>query len=581
MDRSVPALLALIMVASACDRTMTAPAGTLERTDARDVTTPASILDLGVLPGGTSSQAYAIGDDGTIVGFSVGSGRRAFRWTETGGMEDLGVLRAGSDSYAHAVNRHGQVVGYDNHANAWYGASRALLWEPGQPPVDLSGQDGYQAFGINDLGHVVGLSVNGAWRWTPQGGLEPLAGLASCPGGECPAARDINDRGEIVGTTVSGFGAWYWSAETGVITIHSGQGEALAINAHGQVTGWIGTQGGLRAFVWTRDEGFHLIEPPPGFFRTRGMGINDQGQVVGFMENNTPGLPPTRAFMWTAGTGVVDLGALPEGSGVAQAYDINNQGYAVGASHAASGASHAVRWDVNQIVPPPNRPPALRELEPLHTVQAGQALQFEVEADDPDGDAVTIVVDDAPSGANFFLVGQQPGYARGRFQWVPQAHQVGSHQVTFQAIDQHGARSEPAVVTIVVEPATPPPPQCTSPGLEITVASGAIPGTISLGDLEVTATVWNIEAHIPPHNPRTTPDDLRLGRAWATATPSRSRVIRDIDRDGTRDVRLRFETDRLVADGNLAPDTEEITVFGRDPVTGELFCGTVSVMVVP
>jgi probable HAF family extracellular repeat protein len=67
--------------------------------------------------------------------------------------------------------------------------------------------------------------------------------------------------------------------------------------------------------------------------------INNQGQVVGSSENAQF---QTRAFIWSAATGMRDLGTLGGNTAVAQ--DINNAGQVVGYSQTASGAVHAFLW---------------------------------------------------------------------------------------------------------------------------------------------------------------------------------------------------------------------------------------------
>src|SRR3990172_4214880 len=73
----------------------------------------ATIINLGTLPGGTSSSAWghlsAAGS--TVAGFSdPPTGYRAFRWRSTEGMVDLGVLSGGGYSIAFGASGDGSVV---------------------------------------------------------------------------------------------------------------------------------------------------------------------------------------------------------------------------------------------------------------------------------------------------------------------------------------------------------------------------------------------------------------------------------------------------------------------------------------
>ena len=71
--------------------------------------------ELGILPGGNSSQALNINDSGTVVGgSSSASGDRAFVWKKQTGIVDLN--NAGSSALgivlmeAHAINRKGEIL---------------------------------------------------------------------------------------------------------------------------------------------------------------------------------------------------------------------------------------------------------------------------------------------------------------------------------------------------------------------------------------------------------------------------------------------------------------------------------------
>jgi uncharacterized membrane protein len=84
--------------------------------------------DLGTLPGYDRSFANAVSADGSVV--VGGSGRRAFRWTASGGMEDLNttyasLLTNGSVLIeARAISPDGRyIVGWgDNAATRGYEA---------------------------------------------------------------------------------------------------------------------------------------------------------------------------------------------------------------------------------------------------------------------------------------------------------------------------------------------------------------------------------------------------------------------------------------------------------------------------
>jgi hypothetical protein len=78
----------------------------------------------------------------------------------------------------------------------------------------------------------------------------------------------------------------------------------------------------------------------------------------------------------------------------------------------------------------PNRPPVFTPIG-TQQVMAGQPLQLDVRATDPDGDALSLSASSTPAGALF----SDRGDGTGVFQWTPSASQAGNTVVTFHAVD--------------------------------------------------------------------------------------------------------------------------------------------------
>lgn len=123
---------------------------------------------IGVLPGGRTSNAEAVNDQGHIVGASDidrRGTRHGFFYADKR-MHDLGTI-GGSVSHANAINNTDQIVGESENAA---GRMRAFLWDRGKM-ADLGtlADDGpgaqSTANGINDAGWVVGES---SARWSGQ-----------------------------------------------------------------------------------------------------------------------------------------------------------------------------------------------------------------------------------------------------------------------------------------------------------------------------------------------------------------------------------------------------------------------------
>ena len=102
------------------------------------VSTRTSLLDLGILPGGAFSEAYAINESAEVVGRSgTASGEvHAFLW-QNGSMTDVGTLPGGSYSEARGINKRGHVVGLslttggNCNPGPFAECGHAFLWKDG------------------------------------------------------------------------------------------------------------------------------------------------------------------------------------------------------------------------------------------------------------------------------------------------------------------------------------------------------------------------------------------------------------------------------------------------------------------
>lgn len=172
-----------------------------------------NLTDLGTL-GGNRSSAYAINDEGQVVGWAQTDNPEsyevhAFIWDD-GVMTDLGVLPDETESSAVDINEIGQVCGVSSHTSPIYPFPTyltACLWD-NDNIINIGKLPGYTrnsaAGGINDQGQVVGYSSdNGnnphAFIWE-NGTLTDLNNLIPTDSGwELKGAADINELGQIVG----------------------------------------------------------------------------------------------------------------------------------------------------------------------------------------------------------------------------------------------------------------------------------------------------------------------------------------------------------------------------------------------
>lgn len=187
------------------------------------------------------------------------------------------------------------------------------------------GDDGSVAYGLNAAGDVVGFSGTTPpepFLYTAGAGL---SALPLVPGHQRAVASSINDVGVIVG---GGHG--------------SGMPPSIVRWVGGAVED-LGPQGLLSTLAKVNIDGEIIFESPPdafnghaflfespdppmelapGWYKSKPVAINDEGQVAGYLSN---GLNAGFSFRWDASTGLEDIGTVPGFSATAAAINVSAQ----------------------------------------------------------------------------------------------------------------------------------------------------------------------------------------------------------------------------------------------------------------
>ena len=326
------------------------------------------ITDLGTLPGGNFSQATFVTNSKLITGISTAADgtQHAVAWSG-GSIFDLGSPLGGPNSGGIGVNDAGLIAvqaetpqadpNNENFCDYFTGLQcRPLAWKKGSVTLlpTLGGNNGTVS-PPNNRGQIPGVAETSI---ADQG---------------CPSTPAVNG----TGPQVLQFKPVIWNASTvRELPLPGGDtvGMAFWVNDQGQAVGSTGVCAdtvlppfavGPHAVMWDADGSVHDLGNLGGTGNPGLLGIgnvafaiNNQSQVTGV--SVMPDEVNTHAFLWTAASGMRDLGTLP-GDNISAGLGMNNVGDVVGASIAGpdplSGVPKAVVWhsgvitDLNTVVP--------------------------------------------------------------------------------------------------------------------------------------------------------------------------------------------------------------------------------------
>ncbi|MBD2534137.1 hypothetical protein H6G97_33230 [Nostoc flagelliforme FACHB-838] len=248
-----------------------------------------SLKKISPLPGANSIAVEDINNLGQVVGNS-GSDNHAFIYSG-GTTQSIGL-----NAIPYAINDSGEVVGGTGGGGIFpelafpYGA--AFLYSNGTTTIINNNlEENYIAYGINNLGQVVGIFGSPSRAFLYDNGI--ITNIGTLPGDNYSSALDINDSGQVIGISGLSEGenisTFLYSSSTGLqdigrlspTDVFIGQG----INNLGQVVGFSTTDGG--ALLYSDNTLYSLndlIAPgsDAGLTLTLASAINNNGQIVGY-----------------------------------------------------------------------------------------------------------------------------------------------------------------------------------------------------------------------------------------------------------------------------------------------------------
>jgi len=263
-------------------------------------------------------------------------------------VEEIASEQGAGNSVAYGINDQGEIAGAYNTTTAqrpFRSVRRVGFQELALP----AGSNGGIAFAMNELGEAAGYvsgtaGIRPAW-WTRRGEVQVLQSAGNAPA----QALDLNDRGDVVG--VSGRepqAAVLWRLKGGIFRLGTLPGfthsQAVAISENGSIAGLATGVGAFpnrsRAVLW-QPGGLAIqdLGVLAGGTDSRARDVNNRGEVVG-RSTSTQG---SRAFIWTAATGMLDLNTVVPVPGLVMtdALSVNKRGDILVMGQDAGTAAHS------------------------------------------------------------------------------------------------------------------------------------------------------------------------------------------------------------------------------------------------
>ncbi len=314
--------------------------------------------------GGTSIGDAAAGGDGAASGGPVGGGAMGGGDTVAGGGTTTGAGGAsdgGGTAGADGASGGGGTTGNGGATGGGGDVAVARYRVFQLTPYD----DGSCHTCVNAAGQMA-VTASHAGRFasffdgtTTSRLLDPSSSFM------WSSASALNEAGQVAGGIQMSAGPTHaarWTPDAGSGPIppldlgapEGGSSIGAAINEAGQVAGTqsdspgFGSSTPQRAFLWTEGSGrMELGALPAPFTQSSALRLNESAQVAGALRTDGP-LPVTHAFLWSATAGLRDLGTFGGPNAIPK--DLNDDGQVAGQAELAPDtaqegpAHHAFLW---------------------------------------------------------------------------------------------------------------------------------------------------------------------------------------------------------------------------------------------
>lgn len=334
-----------------------------------------------------SPLPHQLSNAGLLVGQYEPYGYQSHAFTldlRTGEFRDLGTL--GLNAYARAVSENGIVVGY----------------------------------GASDYAH------QHAWIWRDDPDVEndPIEILPALPGASRCQAYDVNDDELVVGLCITGWGrltavAWVDRQPVAMQGLGGYDDRALAVNASGWIAGTSeDNRNRKRVVLWTSPDA--APTSLSSYSINNVVAISDDGWITGYGQ---PFNYDIMSFLIIDG----ETHWLPTLYGHSTSvWDMSPSGIPVGRSWTPPYGSHPTMWTVQEAA---NRPPTIMPVQDRFT-QESETVFINVEAWDPDGDALSLTASAPP-----FCGLADYGNGTGTMTCAPWYFDAGSYTITVTATE--------------------------------------------------------------------------------------------------------------------------------------------------